>query len=171
MKIIQRIIRLIDKISDVIGISVSVLLPAMALVLTYEVVARYVFERPTIWAFETSVFMFGYCGLLSGAHILKCKEHINVDVLYNRLSVRWKSLLNVITGLLFFFFIILVIIYGWKATSVALHYSERSPSEWGPPVAHFKLMIPVGGFLLLLQGLADWIRNLYFVLTNKELDE
>jgi len=171
MKIIRHIIHAIDKISDLIGISVSVLLPAMVVVLTYEVVARYIFERPTIWAFETSVFMFGYCGLLSGAYILKRNEHISVDILYNRLSPRGKSLLNVITRLLFFFFIILVIIYGWKATSVSIDCSEHSPSEWGPPVAHFKLMLPVGGFLLLMQGLADWIRDLYRALTNKELDQ
>jgi TRAP-type mannitol/chloroaromatic compound transport system permease small subunit len=170
MKIIKKAVSIIDKISDFIGISVSVLLPAMVMVLTYEVVARYIFDRPTIWAFETSVFMFGYCGLLSGAYVLKSNEHINVDILYSRLSFRGRSVLNVITKPLFFFFIVLVVIYGWKAAYITLISNEHSPSEWGPPVAHFELMIPIGAFLLLLQGLADWIRDIYRAITNKEID-
>jgi TRAP-type mannitol/chloroaromatic compound transport system permease small subunit len=170
MQALKLFIRIVDKISCWIGTAVSVLLPAMTLVLAFEVVARYVFKRPTIWAFDMSIFMFGYCGLLAGAYVLRNKEHINVDLLYGRFSPRGKAIMDVLTGLLFYFFIILVIIYGWKAAHSALLFGDRRPTEWGPPLGHFKLMIPVGALLLLLQGLANWIRNLYLAITGKELD-
>jgi len=47
---------------------------------------------------------------------------------------------------------------------------EKTPTAWGPPMGHFKLMMPIGGMLLLLQGSAMWIRNLYKAITNKDLE-
>jgi len=169
MDTLQFILRLIDRLSSFVGTAVSVLLPALTLVLTFEVVARYFFERPTIWAFDMAIFMFGYLGLLAGAYVLKEKEHINVDLIYGRFSPRGKAVLDVITGLLFFFFMTLVVAYGWKAAYSALSFGDHRPTEWGPPLGHFKLMIPVGALLLLLQGLANWIRNLYLAITGEEL--
>jgi TRAP-type mannitol/chloroaromatic compound transport system permease small subunit len=141
----------------------------MAVVLTYEVVARYIVERPTIWANDMAIFMFGYCGLLSGAYVLKCDEHIKVDVLYSRFSPRKKAILDLVFGLLVLFFALLVVIYGWKTARAAIIMHELRPTEWAPPAGHFKLMIPIGGFLLLLQWIANWIRNLYRIITNREL--
>ena len=169
MDTLQFILRSIDRLSSLVGTAVSVLLPALTLVLTFEVVARYFFKRPTIWAFDMAIFMFGYCGLLAGACLMKEKGHINVDLIYGRFSPRGKAVLDVITGLLFFFFMTLVVAYGWKAAYSALSFGDHRPTEWGPPLGHFKLMIPVGAFLLLLQGLANWIRNLYLAITGEEL--
>jgi len=169
METLKRYIRVVDHISDRVGLASSILIPAMTLVLLCEVVARYLFQRPTIWAFDLAVFMFGYCGLLAGPYVLKRNEHINVDLVYAQLSQRWKAIMDVITGLLFFFFIVLVILYCSEAAYSSLIFGDRRPSEWGPPIGHYKLLIPVGAFLLLLQGLANWIRNLYLAITGKEM--
>ncbi len=168
MEILKRILKAIDRLSDLAGMAVSVLLPAMVIVLTIEVAARYIFQRPTIWAFDTAIFMFGYCGLFAGAYVLRRRQHINVDLVYNRFSPRGRSVLNVVTGLLFFFFILLVIIYGLEDGLAAWTAGDRRPSEWGPPVGHYKLAIPAGAALLLLQGLANWVRDLHLALTGKE---
>ncbi len=169
MRVLRLFIRTVDWVSDRLGLMLSVLLPVMVLVLTYEVVARYVFKNPTVWAYDMAIFMFGYTGLLCGAHLLRRKEHINVDLVYERLSPRKRAILDSITGLLFFFFIVLVIIYSSKTAFFALKMGQKTATEWAPPVGHFKLMIPVGAFLLLLQGFANWIRSLYRAITDKEL--
>ena len=170
MKFLKAFIRFVEGLSELIGLAVSVLMPAMVIVLTYEVAARYIFERPTIWVYDTAIFMFGYIGLLSGAYAMKHKEHINVDLIYNLFSPRGQAILRSFTGLIFFFFIILVIYYGWEAGIESFLNGDRRPTEWAPPLGHFKLVIPVGAFLLLLQGLSDWIRSLYQAITNKELE-
>jgi TRAP-type mannitol/chloroaromatic compound transport system permease small subunit len=169
MQGLKLFIRCVDWVSDRIGSAVSILLPAMTLVLFFEVVARYVFKRPTIWAFDTAIFMFGYCGLLAGAHVMKRNEHINVDLVYGQLSPRGKAILDVFNGALFFFFILLVIVYGWEAAYSSIAFGDRRSTEWAPPIGHYKLMVPLGALLLLLQGLANWIRYLYRALTGKEL--
>jgi len=170
MRLFKAVLRAVDRLSEGVGLLVSVLMPAMVVVLAIEVVARYVFNRPTLWAYDTAIFMFGYTGLLGGAYALKRKEHINVDLFYARLSPRGKAVLDVITGLLFFFFMALVVIYGWGTAIEALEGGEATATLWGPPIGHFKLMIPIGAALLILQGLANWIRSLYLAATNKELD-
>jgi len=170
MRTLRLFVRIMDKLSEWIGLLTSVLLPAMVTVLTYEIVSRYVFAKPTVWAFDTAIFMFGYCGLLSGAYILREKEHINVDVFYNRLSPRKRAILDSITSFLLFFFIILVIIYGWKSAISSIVMGEHTRTEWAAPVGHFKLMLPIGGLLLFLQGIANWIRSIYRAVTDKEFN-
>ena len=170
MRLFKAVLRAVDRLSEGIGLLVSVLMPAMVVVLAIEVVARYVFNSPTLWAYDTAIFMFGYTGLLGGAYALKRKEHISVDLFYARLSPRGKAVLDVITGLLFFFFMTLVVIYGWGTAIEAIEGGEATATLWGPPIGHFKLMIPIGAALLILQGLANWIRSLYLAATNRELD-
>jgi TRAP-type mannitol/chloroaromatic compound transport system permease small subunit len=171
MNAIKIYLRIVDTMSEWIGLSVAVLIPCMMIVLTIEVVARYFFQNPTVWVYDMAIFMFGYCGLLAGAYVLKHGGHINVDLIYERLPVRWQAILDVISAFVFFFLIILIIIYGWETAYMALSYGDRTHSSWGPPLGHFKLMIPIGAFLLLLQGVAKWIRDLYKAITLKDLDK
>lgn len=170
MRVLRNFLYIIDTISEWIGKAVSVLPLAMVLVLSYEVVSRYVFNKPTIWAQDIVIFMFGYTGLLAGAYALKHGDHINVDFLYERLSPRKRAILDIFNGLLGFFFLILVIVMDWDPAINALANHQRTASDWAPPIGHFKLMIPIGGFLFLMQGLANWIRTLYFVVTKKEFE-
>jgi len=169
MRMLRSIIRTVDTISERLGKILSFLIFGMTAVLVYEVVVRYAFNAPTIWAHETSIFFWGYCGVLAGAYTLKHHAHINVDILYSRLSPRREAILDVVTGFLFLFIIALIIYEGWKMGMVALATHEHSPTPWSPPIAHFKLVLPVGATLLLVQGLANWVRSLYLAVTNKEL--
>jgi len=146
----------------------SMLIPAMVCVITFEVISRYIFDRPTVWAYDISIFIFGYVGLLAGAYSLKHGMHVKVDVVYGMLSKRWRAGLDVVTGLLCFFFLILVIAMDWEPAVRAIRNNQTTSSNWGPPIGHFKLMIPLGASLFLLQSVADWIRNLYLFITDRE---
>jgi TRAP-type mannitol/chloroaromatic compound transport system permease small subunit len=169
MNTIRVCIRFVDRLSTFLGLAVSVLCPAMVAVLAFEVFARYIFGAPTIWAYDTAIFMFGYIGLLAGAFVQKEKAHINVDLIYNQFGPRGKAVLDMIAGLLIFFFLVLIIVYTWEPMMSAFKHHETTSSEWAAPTGHHWLMIPVGAALLILQELANWIRNLYRVITNEEL--
>jgi len=170
MSPIKVYIRIIDRVSRFIGLAVSVLCPAMVAVLAYEVLARYVFDAPTIWAYDTAIFMFGYIGLLAGALVQRERAHINVDLVYNRFGRRGRAALDLLSGLLIFFFLVLVIIYTWDPMVSAFKHGETRSGEWAPPIGHYWLMIPVGAALLILQEVANWIRSFYLVLTGKEFE-
>ena len=170
MKTLKAYVRIVEAVSEKIGLACTVLVLGMVAVLFTEVTARYIFQRPTLWAYDTAIFLYGYCGLLAGAYTLKHKGHINVDLLQERLPPRVNAILDACTSLLFFFFMILVIIYGTKAAVMAISLGDRTHSAWGPPLGHFKLMIPVGALLLFMQGIAKLIRDLYLAITGKELE-
>jgi TRAP-type mannitol/chloroaromatic compound transport system permease small subunit len=169
MTLLKLLLRAIDRLSMLVGYSVAVLVPLMILSLVYEVVSRYFFHAPTLWAQDTSIFLFGYIGLLGGAFVMKEHAHINVDLIYARLSLRARAGCDVISGLVVMFFLILVVIYCGHEGLKAIHLGLRRPTDWAPPVGHFILAIAVGGLLLLLQTFAHWIRNWHLLLTGRPL--
>lgn len=170
MDLLRRFVRAADTLSRIIGLAASVLIPAMVAVISVDVFCRYVLDAPTVWAFDTSIFLFGYAGLLGGAYAMREKAHITVDVLYARLPPRGRALMDVLSGLLAFFFLGLVIVYGWRAAITAIEYGSRRSTEWGPPIGHYMMLIPVSAALLLIQTLANWIRSLYRLLCDRELE-
>jgi len=170
MKAIRLYVRLVDRLSTLVGLAMAVLIPAMVLVVAYEVVMRYFLRSPTVWAFDTAIFLFGYIGLLSGAYALRHGKHVSVDIVQARLSPRHQAVVDSVTALLVFFFLVLVVIYGWRSGWDAFTHGYRRPSEWGPPLGHFMLMIPLGGLLLLLQAAANWLRSLHLAITGRELE-
>lgn len=162
--------RFVSNISEWSGRGVSIVLFLLVGVLTYEVITRYVFNSPTIWAHQLSLFLFGTIGMIGGAYVLLHKAHVNLDILYSRLSRRKQAILDLITAPLFFFIIILMI---WAGGSFALRswtILEPSSTVWAPPIYPFKTIIPLGAFLLLLQGVAKFIRDHYFITHGKELE-
>lgn len=161
------LLRLIDRLSMIAGYSVSVLVPFMILSLVYEVVSRYFFNAPTLWAQDVSIFLFGYIGLLGGAFVMKEHAHITVDLFYARMTARLRAACDVITALTGMFFLILVVIYCSRAGIDAIQHGLRRPTDWAPPVGHFFLAIAVGAFLLLLQTFAHWLRSLHLLLTDR----
>ena len=171
MTLLKRLLRIVDRISMLFGYLVSVLVPLMILALVYEVVSRYFFNAPTLWAQDVSIFLFGYIGLLGGAFVMKENAHINVDLFYARMKPRTRAVCDVLTGLLIMFFLVLVVVYAWHEGMKAIRLGLRRPTDWAPPLGHFILAIAGGGLLLLLQALAHWIRNLHIALTGRPLDD
>lgn len=162
--------RFVSNISEWSGRGVGIALFLVVGVLTYEVITRYVFNSPTIWAQQLSLFLFGTIGMIGGAYVLLHKAHVNLDILYSRVSRRKQAILDLITAPLFFFIIILMI---WAGGSFALRswaILEPSSTVWAPPIYPFKTIIPVAAFLLLLQGIAKLIRDHYFITHGRELE-
>jgi TRAP-type C4-dicarboxylate transport system permease small subunit len=170
MQHLKGILRAVDRLSHLAGVLVTVLVPAMVATITIDVVSRYFFNEPTIWAYDTVIFMFGYLGLLAGAFVSRRRAHINVDVLYERCSQRGQAALNVAGGLVVFFFLALVIVYGLTEAINAIEMGARRSSQWAPPVGHFLLVIPMSAGLIALQEFANWLRSLYFLIVGEALD-
>lgn len=170
MILLKLMLRTIDRLSLIVGYSVAVLVPLMILSLVYEVISRYFFHAPTLWAQDVSIFLFGYIGLLGGAFVMQERAHINVDLIYSRLSLRGRAICDVISGLVMMFFLILVVVYAWHEGKRAIMLGLRRPTDWAPPLGHFILAISIGGFLLLLQTFAHWIRHLHMAVTGRPLE-
>lgn len=159
----------IDRISLWSGKAVSYLLFSLIGVLVYAVTARYVFNSPVLWGDEISRFLFGTVGLLAGAHCLYRGAHVRMDVVYNRLSIRGKAIVDVLTASLFFYFVIVLLWQGGQFALRSILTLQCTDSVWGPPEYPIKTIIPVAAFLLILQGAAKFIRDLVLAIRGRPL--
>lgn len=166
----KRVLQFIDSVNNLVGQYVCCLIfPLLALVV-YTVITRYFLSMQNIWAYETTQFMFGALFVLGGGYIAYKKSHVNVEILHNRFSTRTKSIIDLVTALFFFVFIGAMVWFGWQAAWSSFGLGENTETAWGPPIYPIKFVIPVGAFLLLLQGIAKFIRDIR-IATGRKLDE
>jgi TRAP-type mannitol/chloroaromatic compound transport system permease small subunit len=167
---LERILRGIDRISEWTGKTAIWLIIPLTLVVAYEVISRRIFNAPHIWATEVTAYFYGPHFMLVAAYTLLSKGHVSIDLLFNRLSYRAQGILETINYLIFFFpFCGLLFYHGtlFAQTSWAQH--ETSGSAALPVVPEIKTVIPLTFALLLLQGLANFIRSLILAIRGKAL--
>ncbi len=133
----------------------------------YEVIGRYVFNSPTIWAHESMFLMFGMQYMLSGAYAYREDQHVRVDIFYAKFSARGKAIADIVTSVFFFIFIGTMFWTGMRFALDGIEVQELSFTEWAIQYWPVKLMIPVGAALLLLQGVSKLIKDVLIV-TRRE---
>lgn len=136
----------------------------------YEVMARYMFNSPTNWAHEGMFLMFGMQYLIAGGFVLREGAHVRVDVLYTYLPKRGKAVIDLLTSVFFFIFMITLMWSGWTFFMDSYNVSEVSFTEWGIQYWPIKFALPLGAVLLLLQGLAQLVKDAVVVI-NPEMAE
>ena len=146
----------------------SYLILPIVMLLLYEIVARYLFNRPTIWVHETTVIIYAAYIALLGGYTLKHEGHVNVEIIYQLFSPRIRAVINLLTWTLFFAFCGVLLIKGWQEAWEAFKYGETAPTAFAPPLVIAKIMLPLGALLLLFQGIVFYIKNLKVAFTKKE---
>ncbi|MBQ0783793.1 MAG: TRAP transporter small permease [Amphritea sp.] len=170
-KILIKFCFTIDWVVRQAGLLASFIMPLLAFVVAYEVFSRYVLGSPTIWAFDLSLFMFGYLAALGGAYAQQKRAHINVDILYLKVSHKTRCIFNLISFSLAIFFLVVIVMMSWGKYEEAIEFDYRRQSEWAPPMFHFWIMMMVASGLFIAQLARDMLAELYFLLTSTALIE
>jgi len=168
MKLFISYIRFVDGLNDRVGKVFSFFIYAMMLILVYEVVMRYAFNSPTIWAHETSEFFYGAHFIVGGAFALRWRSHISIDVIYRYLPSRTRAIVDLFTWTLFYTFCGVML---WHAVGMAadsVKAMEYTSTVWGPPLWPLKLTIPLAATLILLQASTKTIKDAYTAITGRE---
>ncbi|WXJ83121.1 hypothetical protein MHLNE_24970 [Moorella humiferrea] len=142
----------------------------MCLALSYEVLVRYVFSSPTVWAYDVTFMLYGTHFMLGAAYTLLTQGHIRTDFLYRFFSLRTRALIDAFFYGLFYFPGLLVFLWiGWKFTVQSWVLKERIvTSPWLPPVYPLKTVIPIALILLLIQGISELGKCIYTIIYNEE---
>jgi len=168
MGLLKTVLFGIDKLNEWVAKIVSWVIVLIIGATVYEVIMRYLFNSPTNWVFEFNYLAHGPYFLLLGAYAYAQNVHVNVDIIYGKLSPRLRAILDMFTMSFFFIFVLMMLIYGGRFALNSLAFRETLSSAWAPPIYPVKLVIPVSAFLLLLQGIAKYIRNIHVAITGKE---
>lgn len=169
MKFLSLCIRYVDLLNEKIGILVSWLTAALVLVVSYDVVTRYILKTSSVAVQELEWHLFAIVFLIGAAFTLKEERHVRVDVFYQRLSSKQKAFIN-LTGSIFFLIPFAFIIIGTSMDFVlnAFLIGESSPDPGGLPARYLlKACIPLAFILLLLQSFSLAFKSI-LILTRKE---
>ncbi|HFE36864.1 MAG TPA: TRAP transporter small permease subunit [Gammaproteobacteria bacterium] len=161
-KLTTHIILVIDLINDKIGKSISWLTLLMVLVTFGIVIMRYVFNEGSIAIQESVMYMHALVFMLGAAYTLKQDGHVRVDIFYNKMSPRKKSVVNFFGYLLLLLPVCVFIFWSsWEYVTDAWRVKESSREAGGLPwVYMLKASILAMAALLILQAVAEMLRNL-----------
>ncbi|MEO8526789.1 MAG: TRAP transporter small permease subunit, partial [Caldimonas sp.] len=139
---------------------VAWLIVPMVLALSYEVASRYLFSAPTVWAYDMTFMLYGTFFMIGAAFTLQRKGHIRTDSFYGEWSPRRQASVDLACYLLMFFPLAAVFAFsGWGYFWKSFVTNETFVSSpWTPIAWPFKLMMPVAGVLLLIQGVSECLK-------------
>ena len=171
--LLLRIARALDPVAIWSGRITAWLIIPMVLGLSYEVVARYVFNAPTLWAYDMTFMLYGSFFMLGAAYTLQRKGHIRTDSLYADWSPRRQGWVDVVCYLVMFIPFVTVFLWtGWGYFEKSFTTGERFVSSpWMPVAWPFKAVMPLTGLLLALQGISELCKSLYAALHGEWHDE
>ncbi|MHA6687263.1 TRAP transporter small permease subunit [Mesorhizobium sp. A556] len=158
----------IDRLSMLTGEFVSYWAVIAVFVYYYEVMARYVFNSPTIWAHESMFLMFGMQYLICGAYAMLTENHVRVDIFYATWSARRKAIIDLLTSIFFFIFAGVLLVTSWIFAMDATRVSEVSFTEWRIAYWPMKWAMVVGAILLSLQGISKFTQDIRAIAQARE---
>jgi TRAP-type mannitol/chloroaromatic compound transport system permease small subunit len=157
---IQKFLLTADHISTWAGKAAAWLILLLMTTVCIEVFKRYIMNMPTSWIFDLDNMLYGTLFMMCGAYTLAQDAHVRGDFLYGSMKPRTQATLDLILYILFFLpGVIALLKAGIDYAELSWRINEHSNvTSNGPPVYHFKTVIPIAGALVLLQGLAEIAR-------------
>ena len=165
----RKTLNIIDRVSDLSGKAVRWLCVFLVALITFEVIMRFVFRNPTMWAFETSMILGVIIYVFAWSYVQRHRGHIRVEILYAALPPRGQAMIDVIGHILFFFPLFIVFTYAsiGEAWESWITNERLTLTQWYPPVAPLRTLVAIASVLLLLQGAATLFRDAYQLIRNK----
>jgi TRAP-type mannitol/chloroaromatic compound transport system permease small subunit len=150
---------LITRITEAISKPASFLVFVMMLITATEVIGRYVFNHPTTWAWALNRQIFGVFILVAGAYAMSKQEHIRIEILYDHFPPKIKMIAR---GIALASFILFMGVLVWQGSWMgwnSLMMKEKLAGAFRMPLYPFKILIPIGALLFLLQGIAVYFKR------------
>ena len=165
MSLLLAISRSIDRLNEAVGQTVKWLVLAAVLISAGNAVVRYSLNRSSNAWLEIQWYLFAAVFLLCAGYTLLRNEHVRIDVIAGRLSRRAQTWIDIF-GCVFFLLPMAVIIMwlSWPMFMDSYVRHEISGDAGGLVRWWVKLLIPVGFFLLALQGVSELIKRVAFLM-------
>ena len=155
----ERVLSAIDKTSRVIGETVSYFLWIGAVILAWEVFARYFFNSPTVWAHGYSQRIFGSYFVLVGAYTLLQGGHVRIDLIVTRYPFRIQKLFDLLNYAFLLLWGSVLIKEGWSFFEESWQLREADAMALAHPVYPVKFILLLGAVMITVQGAAMFLRS------------
>lgn len=166
---IDKICKGIDRTQDWFGYLTSMLIFPLTVIIIYEVLMRYIFNKPTRWGFELTTYIYGIHFMLGLGYTLLYNGHVKVDIFVTLLSKRKQIIISVLCHLIMLLPVFGVLAYAsfdYAWTSVVRR--EASWTAWGPPLYPFKLLMFLGFLAFFVQGVSSFLKEIRALFNSHE---
>ena len=171
MKILRGYLKGVDLFNEWAAKSFAWLVVILVIGMVYSTIMRYGFGSAPLWTFDFTYYLYAAFFMMGAAYTLRLKAHVRVDVFYRMLSPRWRGIVDIFLSLICFFPLFFAVLYfSMDNVSHSWRVGERAvESVIRVPIYPLKTIIPIVCVMMLLQGTAEFIRDLFLVITRREL--
>jgi len=163
----EKISKAIDAVNRWVGRMMGYIALLMALLITYEVIARYIFNAPTIWSMDINQYLFCAISLLGGGFCLLSEGHVRVDLFYPKFSPKTQAIVEIVTYPFALAFCGILVWLGGAEFWHVLITATTSGTALNFPMWPVWLTVPLGGFLLGMQIIARYFRHIKTLTAGK----
>ncbi len=148
---LNRVRTVVERCNYALGMVSGIGVLVMGIILTYEVVVRYVFNAPTIWVQETSTYLYMWTMLAAASYTLQTRKHVHVDLLIDRLPARPKALLEAATSAVGMLFCAIVSVQAYEMIAATVRFGKVSATPLRVPLWIPQSALLMGFVLLTFQ--------------------
>ena len=158
-KVVILFVHYVEAMNRVVGRFAMYMIFVMLAVLLYSSFAKTVLQ-PSLWTLEMAQFLMAAYYILGGPYSMQLGDHVRMDLLYGRLSPRRMAFADTLTSVFLITYLVLLLYGGYSSTLYAVQYNETSYSSWSPYMAPIKIIMTGGIFLMLLQAVAFFFKDI-----------
>ena len=165
MSLLLSLSRLIDRITERIGHALYWLILVTVLISAANAVVRKAFNYSSNSYLEMQWYLFSAVFLGAAGYTLLRNEHVRIDVISGKLSPRTRAWIDILGTL--FFLLPMAILIGWLGWPVFVDSyvrGEVSSNAGGLIIWPARLLVPIGFFLLAVQGISELIKRVAFLM-------
>jgi TRAP-type mannitol/chloroaromatic compound transport system permease small subunit len=157
---VVKYVRVVDYLSTRFGRIAMYLIFLMIGTLLLDAVTRNMLNIPLFWCVELAQFTLAAYYIMGGPYSMQLESHVRMDLLYDRLSERNKARMDSFTAIFLVVYLIVLLIGCISSTIYSIETNQRLFSMWNPSVVPIKLIMLFGIFLMLLQTLSTFFKDL-----------
>ncbi|QJB56795.1 TRAP transporter small permease subunit [Pseudodesulfovibrio sp. zrk46] len=158
-KAIRLYVKYVDAINTRVGQVTLYLVFVMMAILLYSSIARTIFDSPIIWGVEMAQFTMAAYYLLGGGFSMLLRAHVRMDVFYSKWSEKRRATTDCFTSVCMIFYLVMLLYGGISSTAYSIQYNQMNYSAWGPPMSPIKVIMVIGIFLMLLQSISNFFKD------------
>ena len=155
---IKAYVRGVEAVNYYVGRMAMYILFVMMGILLWSSISK-AFTLPALWTLEMAQFAMVAYYMLGGAYSLQMDSNVRMDLLYHRWSPKKQALMDAFSVFALLFYLCVLLYGAVESTAYSLEYSERSPTAWRPYMAPIKIIMCIGIFMMLLQAIAFFFRD------------
>jgi len=171
LSILKGYVKCIDIFNERVAKTFAWLTVILMIGMVYSTIMRYLFNKPPLWTYDFVYYCANVMFMMGAAYVLQIKGNVTIDLFFSKFSQKGQAIVDTVLSLILFFPLFIALFYfsminvpfSWQAGERAVESVIRVP------IYPLKTVIPITCVMLILQQIAELIRNGFFIVTGKEL--